>query len=191
LEPSPEKAGDLNPRQEAHEATRREQGQGRENPGLCFEIPWLFLTSYKFHVGEPHPAAALTPRRKVSMNAESYVKNVVELHRTAFESSLNLLSAMQELTERTIQSACEQAPWLPKEGKALIEQWVGGMQTGRSMFQESLRKGFEQMSEAMSSQASYASSQATDLVEKMAENGREAAMTAQKMTQAAFKREHK
>ena len=124
------------------------------------------------------------------MHAGNYVQTVVALHKTAFQSSFNALSMVQELTENAIQLACAQVPWIPDQGKSMIEHWVGSMQEGRSTFQQAMNKSFDQMAEALGRQASEVRPQTTELVQKMADHvaasGRQASETAQKMAQAVI-----
>jgi polyhydroxyalkanoate synthesis regulator phasin len=103
------------------------------------------------------------------MQAENYVQTVMALHKTAFESSFSALSMVQELKEKAIQTACGQVPWIPDQGKVMIDHWVSSMQEGRSTFQQAMSKSFEQMSEALCRQASEVSSHATGVVQKMAD----------------------
>ena len=154
-------------------------------------------------------------KENVAMNAESYAQTVLALHKTAFESSFRTLSMAQELTEKAIQLACGPIPWIPDQGKVMIDHWVSSMQEGRSTFQQAMGKSFEQMSEALRRQASEVSSYATEVVQKMADqvsatgrqasevssqateliqkiadqvavNGRQASESAQKMAQAVM-----
>jgi hypothetical protein len=56
---------------------------------------------------------------------------------------------MQEQAERALQSAVGQVPWMPDEGKLMMEQWVGAMQEGRATFQKVVRDGFDQVAETL------------------------------------------
>lgn len=85
---------------------------------------------------------------------ETYVKRIISFQKAAFESSFNFVSMMQEQAERTIQSAVGQVPWIPDEGKLLMEQWVGALQEGRATFQKVVRDGFDHVADTLARQVS-------------------------------------
>ncbi len=80
---------------------------------------------------------------------ETYVKRIISFQKATFESSFNFVSMMQEQAERALQSAVGQVPWMPDEGKLMMEQWVGAMQEGRATFQKVVRDGFDQVAETL------------------------------------------
>lgn len=80
---------------------------------------------------------------------ETYVKRIISYQKATFESSFNFMSMMQEQAERALQSAVGQVPWMPDEGKLMMEQWVGAMQEGRATFQKVVRDGFDQVAETL------------------------------------------
>jgi hypothetical protein len=98
---------------------------------------------------KPHPQGG---RIMMLMNAslpETYVKRIISFQKATFESSFNFMSMMQEQAERALQSAVGQVPWMPDEGKLMMEQWVGAMQEGRATFQKVVRDGFDQVAETL------------------------------------------
>ena len=57
--------------------------------------------------------------REVTMENKELVKQMVELHKTSFDNSFNMLVTLQDQMEKMVNSFVDQAPWLPgrrKEG---------------------------------------------------------------------------
>jgi len=79
----------------------------------------------------------------------NHLQSVITLQKLSLESSLNFMSAMQKVAESSIQQAIAQAPWIPKEGKLMMEQWLGAMNSGRTSFEKVLRDGFNQLTDSL------------------------------------------
>jgi len=56
---------------------------------------------------------------------------------------------MQKVAESSIQQTLEQAPWIPKEGKLMMEQWVGALNSGRVSMEKIWRESFNQMTDSL------------------------------------------
>lgn len=86
------------------------------------------------------------------MIMENYIRNLAQMQKSALENSMNVLSAMQEMTEQTIITACDNTPWLPDQARAMVGQVVGIMQTNRASMKELMTKSFDQMTDAITNQ---------------------------------------
>jgi DNA uptake protein ComE-like DNA-binding protein len=52
---------------------------------------------------------------------------------------------LQEQTEEMVTSAFRQAPWLPDDGKIMMEQWFAALREGRKTFRQSVQDGFDRL----------------------------------------------
>jgi hypothetical protein len=76
---------------------------------------------------------------------ENYLQNVMTLQKMSLESTLNFVSMIQKVAENSIQQAVSQVPWIPKEGKLMVENWVEGLNSGRTALEKVLRDSINQM----------------------------------------------
>jgi competence ComEA-like helix-hairpin-helix protein len=83
----------------------------------------------------------------MNLNPENYVKQVISFQKTTFENSFAAVDMLQGQAEQIVTSAWHQAPWLPQEGKLLIDHWVGALREGRKSFRQSVREGFDRLEE--------------------------------------------
>jgi hypothetical protein len=79
----------------------------------------------------------------------NYLQNVMTLQKLSLESTLNFVSLIQKVAESSIQQAMSQVPWIPKEGKLLVENWVGGLNSGRTALEKVLRDSLNQMADTL------------------------------------------
>ena len=114
--------------------------------------------------------------------AESYTKSVIALQKAAFESSFNMASMMQEIAGRTIQASPAQVPWIPADGKFMVEHWLGTLQEGRETLRRVVCDSYDQMSENLGRQISLATMQVTvsarEMTRGVVEGGRQMVETA-------------
>lgn len=114
--------------------------------------------------------------------AESYTKSVIAFQKAAFESSFNMASMMQEIAGRTIQASLAQVPWIPADGKFMVEHWLGTLQEGRETIRRVVCDSYDQMSENLGRQMSLATMQVTESAREMTrgvvEGGRQMVETA-------------
>lgn len=77
-------------------------------------------------------------RKQTIRTAQSTVK----LQKKAFDGAFKLIAQLQTQSEKAIKQTVDQAEWLPKEGKAIVDEWVKTLHGGRSKFQETVDKSF-------------------------------------------------
>ena len=83
----------------------------------------------------------------MNLNPENYVKQVISFQKSTFENSFAAMDMLQGQAEQMLTSAWRQAPWLPEEGKLLMDHWIGTLQEGRKSFRQSVREGFDRLEE--------------------------------------------
>jgi hypothetical protein len=74
----------------------------------------------------------------------NYLQSVIDLQKMGLESTLNFVSLVQKAAESSIQQAMSQIPWIPKEGKLMVETWIGALTTGRTAVEKLLRESLNQ-----------------------------------------------
>ncbi|HNR30552.1 MAG TPA: hypothetical protein PKI11_06660 [Candidatus Hydrogenedentes bacterium] len=83
-------------------------------------------------------AATGTQRR-----ATKVMLSVIDFQKTTFDNTFKIIGQVQEQSEKAIQNLIEDASWLPKEGKAIIKEWIRMLRVGRSDFQKTVDKSFD------------------------------------------------
>ena len=68
------------------------------------------------------------------MENKDLVRQMVDLHKTSFDNSFNMLITMQDQMEKMVNSFVEKAPWLPEEGKNAVTNLVSTYKKGREDF---------------------------------------------------------
>ena len=66
------------------------------------------------------------------MEPEKFAKQMIKFQKAAFENTFNVLSMLQDQTERLFETALEQTAWLPEDGRRNIDEWILAYKKGRS-----------------------------------------------------------
>ena len=77
------------------------------------------------------------------MNQNQLLKQMLDFNRTAFENTFNTMTMLQEQAERVVNGCLEQATWLPKTGKTVINEWTNACKKGRESFKSSMDENFK------------------------------------------------
>lgn len=70
------------------------------------------------------------------MDQKEMLKQMIQLNKTAFESSFKALTIVQEQNMKMIQTFLEQATWLPEESKKSVTEWSDTYVKGCGTFKE-------------------------------------------------------
>jgi hypothetical protein len=81
----------------------------------------------------------------MNLNPEDYVRQIISFQKTTFENSFAAVDILQEQAEELVTSTWRQAPWLPDEGKLMMEHWIGAIREGRKTFRQSVQDGFDRL----------------------------------------------
>jgi hypothetical protein len=106
---------------------------------------------------------------------KNYVQQIISIHKTTFENSFAAVDMLQGQAEQLVASAWRQAPWMPAEGKTMLDQWVGNLREGRNAFRQSVQKGFESLVQNLIQEVKQATSQANEATKERtapSKNGR-------------------
>jgi hypothetical protein len=67
----------------------------------------------------------------------------MEFNKTAFNNTVNVMTLVQEQTERMITLSLEQAALLPKEGKKVMTDWLKAYRQGEETFKKAVDDSFK------------------------------------------------
>jgi hypothetical protein len=83
------------------------------------------------------------------MNPQEMLKQMVEFQKTTFDNSYQALTTLQNQTEKVVKGFVDQATWLPKEGRDVIENWLDTYGTGRQEFKKVVDESFDKVIEML------------------------------------------
>lgn len=79
------------------------------------------------------------------MDQKQMFKQMIDFNKTAFDNAFNSMAMLQDQAERMTGMVLEQATWLPKEGKKVIDEWVKAYKKGRENFKSSMEDSFKKV----------------------------------------------
>ena len=83
------------------------------------------------------------------MENREIVKQMVDLHKTSFDNSFNILITLQDQMEKMVNTFVDQAPWLPAEGKKAFTNLVSTYKRGREDFKKLVDDGYKKVEETL------------------------------------------
>lgn len=81
------------------------------------------------------------------MENTELLKQMVDLHKTSFDNSFNMLVNLQDQMEKMVNTFVDQAAWLPAEGKKAIGNLVATYRKGRDDFKKLVDDGYRKVEE--------------------------------------------
>jgi len=79
------------------------------------------------------------------MEPKEMIKQMIQLNKTAFQTTFNSMAILQDQMEKATNTFLEQATWLPAEGKKAIEEWVKTCKNGRENYKNTVDEGFKRV----------------------------------------------
>ncbi len=76
------------------------------------------------------------------MEQEKIAKQIIGFYKTTFDSSFNAMMILQEQTEKMIQTAMSQSPWMPEEGRKVVDEWMKAYRQGRDDFRSAVDESY-------------------------------------------------
>ena len=77
------------------------------------------------------------------MEPAVFAKQMIDFNKTTFDNAFNSMVMLQEQTESMVNTFLEQTPWLPEDGKKVLDQWVKTYKKGRDDFKKAIDQNFE------------------------------------------------
>lgn len=79
------------------------------------------------------------------MTNTEILKKTLEYNKQAFENIYSTVSTVQEEGRKAAGEALEKSVFIPKEGKAVVQQWLAVSKEASEKFRETVLKGHEQI----------------------------------------------
>lgn len=79
------------------------------------------------------------------MEQTKVTRQMVEFYKTTFDNTFNAMMILQEQTEKMVGLFLEQSPWLPKEGKEAVNEWVKTYKRGRDSYKTSVDESYKKV----------------------------------------------
>lgn len=73
------------------------------------------------------------------------VKQMLDFHKTTFDNTFNAMCLLQEQTEKMVNMFLEQSPWVPEEGRKLINEWIEAYKKGRTEFKAAVDESYKRV----------------------------------------------
>ena len=79
------------------------------------------------------------------MEQKQIIKQMIQVNKTVFETTLNSMAMLQDQMEKTTNMFLEQTTWLPAEGKKVVEEWLKAYKKGRENLKSSVDESFKKV----------------------------------------------
>lgn len=79
------------------------------------------------------------------MDQNAMVKQMIQFNKATFDNSFNAIMMFQEQNEKMVNTFLEQAPWLPEEGKKVINEWISACKKGSQDFKKHVDENFKKV----------------------------------------------
>jgi hypothetical protein len=79
------------------------------------------------------------------MEQKEMMKQMIQLNKTVFENAFNSMAMLQDQMEQATNMFLGQTPWLPAEGKKVIEEWVKTYKKGRENFKSAVDESYKKV----------------------------------------------
>jgi hypothetical protein len=83
------------------------------------------------------------------MDYKQMIGQTLDFNRTIFDNGFNAVVIWQDQVERSLRALREQAAWLPSEGQAVVDEWVGALKKGRDDFRKAVDGSFDKAAELL------------------------------------------
>ena len=79
------------------------------------------------------------------MDQNAMIKQMIQFNKATLDNSFNAIMMFQEQNEKMVNTFLEQAPWLPEEGKKVINDWVSACKKGCQDFKKNVDENFKKV----------------------------------------------
>jgi hypothetical protein len=81
------------------------------------------------------------------MDQQRMFKQMIDFQKKTFDNSFAAMTTLQEQGEKMMNAFLDQAPWLPNDGKKVINDWLKTYKTGRENFKNMVETNFSKVDE--------------------------------------------
>ena len=85
------------------------------------------------------------------MENTKMVKQMIDYHKAAFETSFNSVLMLQEQTTKALDNILQQSPVLPEQTKAFINEWTNIYKKVTADFKEAADQNYSKLEEMLAS----------------------------------------
>ncbi len=85
------------------------------------------------------------------MENNKMVKQMIDYHKAAFETSFNSVLMLQEKTAKALDNILQQSPVLPAQAKAFINEWTNISKKVTADFKEAADQNYAKLEEIFAS----------------------------------------
>jgi hypothetical protein len=78
------------------------------------------------------------------MEQKQVFKKMIDFNQTSFSNAFNAMVLLQDQFEKVANTALDQIPGVPAEGRKAVENWAGAFKENRNNFKQQIDSGFEQ-----------------------------------------------
>lgn len=94
----------------------------------------------------PRDRSALATGVPTSARAAKLALNWIDFQKTTFDNSLRLLGVLQDQTDKALHQLLGSVPYLPKEGRKVVEEWMRAVRRNRDEFRKAMDRSFDLIS---------------------------------------------
>jgi polyhydroxyalkanoate synthesis regulator phasin len=87
----------------------------------------------------------------IIMENDKMVKQMIDYHKAAFETSFNSVLMLQEQTNKALDNILQQSPLLPEQMKAFINEWTNISKKVTADFKEAVDHNYSKLKEILAS----------------------------------------
>ncbi len=84
------------------------------------------------------------------MEQKQIIKQVTEFNKAIFDSAFSNMIVMQDQAEKMFSKFLDKAPWLPEEGKKVLDDWMNSYKKGREDFKSSVDDSYKKVTDFFS-----------------------------------------
>ncbi len=81
------------------------------------------------------------------MEQKQILQQVIDFNKTSFENTYEAVMLIQDQAEKAVNMIMEQASWIPKEGKSVLNEWSGTCKKGRTELKKIVDDNFKKVEE--------------------------------------------
>ena len=79
------------------------------------------------------------------MDPKDVLKGMIQFQKTTHDHIFNTMVGVQDQAEKMVTGAMDKAPWLPEEGKKVIQDWISAYKNGRETFKSKVDEHFDKV----------------------------------------------
>jgi polyhydroxyalkanoate synthesis regulator phasin len=83
------------------------------------------------------------------MENDKMVKQMIDYHKAAFETSFNSVLMLQEQTTKALDNILQQSPVIPEQTKAFINEWTNIYKKATADFKEAADQNYSKLEELL------------------------------------------